>query len=883
MATPLSGSWVARNVDGKTVYQSGTVTVEPPQSFSNGTYLSISSGAVVTGLSGTNLTVTLFNGGVLSGAELNAGVVRVSAGGITSANAFNGVSLTVSTGASSVNDTFFASSGAVINYVSSGGTILGATVMSGVTLTVWAGATVSGILATSGGSAMIPTSAPGTSAVSGGYISNGGMVYSGYMGNGDNIRNGAVLTGTWSAVNVGGQTVYKNTTMTVSGPVILNAATLYIMSGATVTGLGCIEASIPTISIYAGGALTDSHVTRTYVRVNSGASVSDNRFDGCAVTLNPGATSTDDSYSWYNYAVQSVTVGSGATITNATVNNNTMISAATGATVNGLDITSGGSAYIGSGVNLSDLHAEANTYLETYTSMGGTITPPTTPPTGTGTVLNGTWSAVKSGSTTVYQSGATIVQAPATLGTGAVLTIMSGAVASGLSGISNTVYVQNGGTLLSSYVGNGAVYVSAGGITSGNMFNSVPVNVLAGGSSVSDLYYNNGYNVDLATVQAGGSLISPQVGSGGNVSAYTSSVVLDPSVGTGGHLVVNKAVTEVCFVKGTHILTARGEVRVEELEIGEAVACVVDGEILYRPILWIGSRFNRLEPYQPDDLAGYPVRILADAFEPGIPSRDLLVTPEHCFAFEGRLLPIRMLVNGRTIFYDKAILSYEYFHIELADHAILLAENTPAESYLDTGNRDGLTARGNVSILRHGALPERALPLCVDRDFAEALHRRFAGEQAPRQNISVMHDPDLKLVCPSGATLSPTRRTGSNYVFQLPAGLSEVRIASRTARPCDMIGPYVDDRRRLGVMVGAVNHFTASGHGVITTHTSASRELGWHEGAEIGRWTDGNATLTLGDTASTSESVLTIEILAAGPYCLDEDVVHLQAERVVAA
>ncbi|GBQ85709.1 Hint domain-containing protein [Asaia krungthepensis] len=870
MAVSLSGSWAARLVGGKTVYQSGNTTVEPPQSFATGAYLSISSGAVVANLSAANITVTLLNGGTLSGAALNAGTVRVSAGGITSGNAFNGVNLTVSNGGSSVDDTFFASNGAFTNYVSSGGTLLGATVMSGVTLNVAAGATVSGVLATNGGSAVIPVSAPGTIAVSGGYISNGGMVYSGYMGNGDNIRNGAVLTGTWSAVNIGGETVYKNTTMTVSGPVILNAATLYVMSGATVTGLGCIEATIPTISIYAGGALTDSHVTRTYVRVNSGASVSDNRFDGCAVTLNPGAVSTDDTYSWYNYAVQPVTVASGATLNNATINNNTMLSAATGATINGVDITSGGSAYIGSGVNLSDLHAEANTYLETYTSMGGTITPPTTPPAGSGTVLVGVWSAVNSGGVTVFQSGATIVQAPASLGNGAVLTVMSGAVASGLSGVANTVYVQNGGTLLSSYIGNGTVYVSAGGITSGNQFNSVPVSVLAGGSSVNDLYYNNGYGVDLSTVQSGGSLISPQVGSGGNVSAYTSSVVLDPSVSTGGHLVVNKSVTEVCFLKGTHIRTARGEIRVEDLEIGEAVACVVGDDVVYRPILWIGSRFNRLESHQPDDLAGYPVRILANAFEPGIPARDLLVTPEHCFAFEGALIPIRMLVNGRTIFYDRAMLSYEYFHIELADHAILLAENTPAESYLDTGNREGFQARGNVAVLRDGQAANRALPLRVDRKFAEQLHTRFAGEDAQPEGMAVTHDPDLRLLCQNGREITPSRRAGDSYVFTLPADTCALHIVSRVARPCDLIGPFVDDRRRLGVSVGAINHFTASGQWGVTSHHGAMRDLGWHKSCSGENWTDGAGFLSLAETASSADSVLTIEIRACGPYRLDE-------------
>ncbi|MCU4159954.1 Hint domain-containing protein [Acidiphilium sp. AL] len=41
-----------------------------------------------------------------------------------------------------------------------------------------------------------------------------------------------------------------------------------------------------------------------------------------------------------------------------------------------------------------------------------------------------------------------------------------------------------------------------------------------------------------------------------------------------------------------------------------------------------------------------------------------------------------------------------YYHIELPHHAILYAEGTPAESYLETGNRDAFE-NGGAALLLH--------------------------------------------------------------------------------------------------------------------------------------------------------------------------------------
>jgi len=850
------------------MYQSGTTYVGQPAAFAANATIDVTNGATVSALSGASLSVNVQAGGVVTSATLTSGTVKVADGGTLSANTLDGVCITLSSGAQSLGDTFLAA-GAVrpVIYALDGAMVSGATIGSGGILQMQTGVIQSNITTIDGGSTILaPEMATRLRSIDGASVQSDAPSVAVGPATRDTFATPTVLNGVWSAVNINGQTVYQNATSTVTGPVTLNAATLYVKSGAIVTGLGCVSNTIPTISVYAGGSITDSHITRTYVRVDSGATLSNNQFDGCDVTLSTGARSTDDTYSWYGFAVQSVKVASGAVITHATVTNKTTISAATGATIDGLYVGSGGSAVIASGVNLSSYSADSGTYLATYTSIGGSVTIPGTPVTPAGTVLKGTWSAIASGGVTVYKSGATIVGAPATLGTGAILWVTNGATATGLSGSANFIYVQNGGTLASSYIANGTVYISSGGTTTGNQFNSDPVTVMAGASSVNDTFYNNGYDRNIAIVQAGGTLIGGQVGSGATLSAMSGSVIQDPSVGDGAYLVVDRAASEICSLEGTHILTARGEVRIEELEIGETVACLVDGEVVYRPIIWLGRRFNRFEPWQPADLAGYPVRIEANAFEAGVPSRDLLVTPEHCFAFEGRMLPIRMLVNGVTIRYDMSIQSYEYYHIELAEHSIILAENTPVESYIDTGNRHTFDASNNVIALRSASDPCYALPLCVEQAFAQALYERFAQAVTSPETRSLTREPDLRLVDGTGREIRPLRREGSKHMFQISPGTAGVHIVSRASRSCDSIGPYVDDRRRLGVLIGTIDGFSCEGQFVVTTHLRDEPLSGWHPGESSSRWTNGYGWLPFGEGEIADPVILCIEVLATGTY-----------------
>jgi hypothetical protein len=279
--------------------------------------------------------------------------------------------------------------------------------------------------------------------------------------------------------------------------------------------------------------------------------------------------------------------------------------------------------------------------------------------------------------------------------------------------------------------------------------------------------------------------------------------------------IVNHHPHHPCFLAGTNIRTPRGDVAVQSLQPGDLVVTLVDGAEIARPVVWVGHR-----AVKPGDLTGddaHPVRISAGAFADGVPLRDLLVTAEHCIYAGGGLIPARMLVNGGSIISDTGISSFTYYHVELETHEILLAEGLATESYLDTGNR-GNFANADMVALRPSLAIDRAdkawanaaAPLLVDRASVEpvwqALNERAAmlgilAGRAPRLST----DPGLHLATAAGGVIRPLRVQDGKALFMVPPGAGALTLVSRTARPCDTLAPFIDDRRALGVLVGAIS------------------------------------------------------------------------------
>lgn len=380
--------------------------------------------------------------------------------------------------------------------------------------------------------------------------------------------------------------------------------------------------------------------------------------------------------------------------------------------------------------------------------------------------------------------------------------------------------------------------------------------------SMSTISVNNGTNASL-TVNTD---YSKSYAQGGTATYY-------PSISGSGKSIA-------CFLAGSMIRTSEGDVAVEDIQIGDEVIAFDwrNNADTPRPVVWVGKAHVNVRHGLPDDEAGWPVRILKDAIDDGVPYKDMLITSEHCLFFKDRFVPVRMLVNGVSIFYDKSITSYDYYHVETEHHSVITADGMLTESYLDTGNRSSFRQEGRIATLR-GAVKsweeDAGAPLGVERSFVEPLFRAIEWredqvskeEQAPAAP-ELTSDPDLHLVTETGAVVRPMRKTVNQYSFMLPPDTQFVRIVSRASRPSDVIGPFVDDRRYMGVAVADVHLLCAKKPFEITSHLQSEKPGGWHATDWTDcAWTSGNAELPLGDHLTHGKmGILSMTVRAAGPY-----------------
>jgi hypothetical protein len=162
----------------------------------------------------------------------------------------------------------------------------------------------------------------------------------------------------------------------------------------------------------------------------------------------------------------------------------------------------------------------------------------------------------------------------------------------------------------------------------------------------------------------------------------------------------------ICFLRGTLILTGRGEVPVERLRAGDLVATKFGG---LRPVRWIGTQ--RFE----GRLAGkghQPIRFAAGSLGDGIPSCELRVSQGHAMLVQdgqgGEVLAhAGALVNGSTITQEQVRGEIEYFHLDLGPHDCVLANGAWAESYFEDRNRDAFHNAAEFHARFPGHVPER--------------------------------------------------------------------------------------------------------------------------------------------------------------------------------
>ena len=237
----------------------------------------------------------------------------------------------------------------------------------------------------------------------------------------------------------------------------------------------------------------------------------------------------------------------------------------------------------------------------------------------------------------------------------------------------------------------------------------------------------------------------------------------------------------ICYLSGTQITTARGEVPVEALRIGDLVATRSNG---LQPISWIGHREVDCRRH-PTPERVWPVRVAAGAFGVNLPRRDLFLSPEHAVFVDGVLIPIRCLINDATIRRQQSATA-TYWHVELPRHEVMLAEGLECESYLDCGNRNAFSNGGAFMALHPDFSPrtweqDGCAPLHLSGPVVAAvrasLHRR-----AEALGYGLSADPQLRLQI-DGRLLPRYRVRGNDnaWRFRLPAGGRSVVLLSRTA------------------------------------------------------------------------------------------------------
>ena len=142
-----------------------------------------------------------------------------------------------------------------------------------------------------------------------------------------------------------------------------------------------------------------------------------------------------------------------------------------------------------------------------------------------------------------------------------------------------------------------------------------------------------------------------------------------------------------CFTPGTLIATPRGEVRVEELSVGDKVVTRDNG---FQDIVWTGSRkISWAEIGNEPHLK--PVMITQGSLGRGLPEFDLMVSQNHRILVTNDRTALRFnelevlvaakhLLTGRTI-YEVNSGGTVYHHLMFSRHQVVLSNGAWTESF----------------------------------------------------------------------------------------------------------------------------------------------------------------------------------------------------------
>jgi autotransporter-associated beta strand protein len=521
--------------------------------------------------------------------------------------------------------------------------------------------------------------------------------YSGVISDGQEMGTGPMLSGSLdiddsAADSASNNDVTLSTVQTYSGATDVEAGTLTLgvanaiqdSSGITLGRVG------GAVSGFVGGGTSGTPYTQTASLAldasNTLASLSSNAGNATYVVLNGNTLTLDPT--------AGVSSSFGGTISDGTGGSGSLIVDGTGTVTLSGDNTYSGGTTVASGVLVIDgSTADTAIMVDSGGTLGGGGTAGAVTVASGGTFAPGDPNTFTVGSLTL-ESGATFGEeiGGTNPGTG------------GAGGYDQTV-VESGGAVSLNGATLNASLVDGFTPSVGETFTIIDNET---GNSINGTF--NGLAQD-GTFSVDGNLFQISYDGGSNNQDVTLTVV-------------------PCYCRGTLIATERGEVPVEHLAIGDMVA-TASGAL--RPVKWVGRRSygGRFIMGRKDIL---PICIKAGALDDNVPRRDLWISPHHAMYFkdtylDGLLIEAKDLVNGVSVVQPEWAEKVEYFHIELDNHDVIVAEGALSESFIDDDSRFMFHNAQEYQRLYPEAAAEPACycaPRCEDGYALEAVRRRIA-------------------------------------------------------------------------------------------------------------------------------------------------------------
>jgi autotransporter passenger strand-loop-strand repeat protein/autotransporter-associated beta strand protein len=657
----------------------------------------------------------------------------VASSGLAVATLGSGDTLTVLGGATAV-DTMVSDGGTIIlssgsfdsatdigsgglEIVSSGGVAISPTVSAGGTFAL-AGGTVFDLTVGSGSTQVILSGGSNSAAV----VSSGGV---------EIVSSGGVASDT--TVLAGGTMIFAGGT--TPGLIIGSATTEIVTNGVTSTGL-TIGDIFPALLVVASGGVvseTDVGYNGSVIVSNGGVAAGTVDFTGGFVAVSSGGTTIgtqvqDDAgegLSAGGLALSTVVSSGGQeTVYSGGTASKTLILSGGGQTVDG---TASGTTISGGTETIVDEGVSSDTIVKSggyeFVSKGSTR-----------------YSVISSGGSEVVSSGGFAIGA--TISTGGVEYVSAGGTTDATVIAGGTLVLNAAATATDgiSFSGTGGVLRAQGtttndtisGFATGDAIDLTSLN----NDTISSLYFDNQSDVLTIDYMSGGSDASLTLQFPGNYDNATFAHSGDGDFGT-------TITVTVCYFAGTRIGTPSGAVAVETLLIGDPVV-TSDGRIL--PVRWIGR--NTVSTRFADPLRVLPIRIRAGALADGMPERDLLVSPEHAILVEDILVQAAALVNGVSIIRERQVPErFVYYHVELSEHALILAEGTPAETFVDNIHRAAFDNWREHEAL-YGAAPIEEMnlspcPVAPAGASRDPCAPHDAPRQQPRRANRLRHRPGV--------------------------------------------------------------------------------------------------------------------------------------------